>query len=94
MKPFSLTPNLKKKNLNSKNFKHFENFNNLEHFNNFEHLKIFENFDKIWKSKKKRIIEQKIKQIPLPYLDGWASWMGMSDKFIKKLKLFENVRNF
>ena len=38
--------------------------------------------------KKKRIIEQKIKQIPLPYLDGWASWMGMSDKFIIK----KNIR--
>ena len=93
MKPFSLNPNLKK-NLNSKNFKHFENFNNLEHFKNFENLKIFENFDKFWKSKKNRKIEQKIKQIPLPYLDGWASWMGMSDKFIIKLKLFENVWNF
>ena len=52
-------------------------------------LKILTKFEN---QKKKRKIEQKIKQIPLPYLDGWASWMGMSDKFIKKLKLFENVQ--
>ena len=54
-------------------------------------LKILTKFEN---QKKKRIIEQKIKQIPLPYLDGWASWMGMSDKFIIKKNILENVWKF
>ena len=56
--------------------------------------KFFKTLTKVEIQKKKRIIEQKIKQIPLPYLDGWASWMGMRDKFIIKKKILENVWKF